>query len=123
MTKTGLACLLSLCLMVSGCSSARMIAVHDAPTALRKGDRVNLVMKSGETWKLHLEQVDAGTLTGRKLRTGGGGERVQVALAEVQTLERRQFSPARTTGMVAGVLVALLGGLYVALLEAHEDDE
>ncbi len=115
--KAALVALLSLSLFLSGCVSTH--SVTPAPAGnftraeLRPGDRAEVLLKSGKTRVIKVDALDSQTLTGRE-RQAGESVSVQIALADVQTIEVRRGSILRSAGLVIGIAA----GLFVVLVGA-----
>jgi hypothetical protein len=115
--KAALVALLSLSLFLSGCVSTH--SVTPAPEGnftraeLRPGDRAEVLLHSGKTRVIRVDAIDGQTLTGRE-RQGGESVSVQIALADVQSIQVRRGSILRSVGLVIGVAA----GLFVVLVGA-----
>jgi hypothetical protein len=123
MIKAGLVALLSICLVSAGCTTSRTVYLSDAGAlaTLEKGDLIDVTLKSGEVRKLKLTAIDANSVSGTDARSRR--TTVQLALAEVQSLDVRKLSFGKTVSFGSGVLFGA-GALFLALLTAaHADDE
>lgn len=101
----------ALCIALSitlapGCSTVR--PVH--PTAvgyqdeLRPGDQIRIVTRSGPTLELTVSAVTRDAIVGILGPDGpSAGSQVSVPLWDVGSIERTEFSGARTAGLVAGI--------------------
>ncbi|MCC6630548.1 MAG: hypothetical protein IT482_00645 [Gammaproteobacteria bacterium] len=112
--KFVLVAVLVVTLTVSGCSTTRTMTPGVASTSskaqMHAGDRAKILLKSGEVRNLKVTALDDQTITGEE---GKGKEAVtvQIALADVQSVEYRRGSVLRTGGLVLGVVVAVAGTL------------
>lgn len=120
MLKPTLVAVLSLCLMLSGCTTTRTIAPTSSTSgvapAVAAGDTVVLTLKSGEVRRMKVESVDATTLTGRNLDSARKGSSTQLALTDVRSMQVRKLSVPRTGGMVvaaAAAVAVLTAGILV----------
>jgi hypothetical protein len=118
-----LVALLSLSLVLTGCTATRLVPLSQAPAMLEAGDSIEVTLKSGELKKLKFLSIDAETLTGREQRASRAA--VQIALSEVQVLEQRRFSAGRSLGAMAGVVVGVLAVLVglIYYVESCPDDD
>jgi hypothetical protein len=127
--KTVIVGLISVCLVLAGCTTTRMVPVaanpSDAMASLRIGERVSLTMKTGELRRLRVTALDTGTITGENLDYPKGTT-VQVALADVQSIAATRFSGGKTAGLSAGVilgLAALAAGALLYSLKCGDNDD
>ncbi|MCC6630550.1 MAG: hypothetical protein IT482_00655 [Gammaproteobacteria bacterium] len=111
--KKLLVTLLAISLVATGCTTTRMIAPGAVSptgyTLVEKGDRAKLLLKSGQTRNLKITSVDDKTLVGKEGR-GAKAVSVQIALADVQSIELTRTSGARTGGLVVGILLTAAAG-------------
>jgi hypothetical protein len=129
MLKATLIALLSLCLLLAGCTTTRTIAltspVGGVMPEVATGDTVVVTLKSGEVRRMKVESVDATTLTGRILDSARKGTITQLALTDVQSMRVTRVSGWRTGGLAVGVVVAVavvaLGTLYIAQCGTNGD--
>jgi hypothetical protein len=110
MLKSSLVALLSLCLLLDGCTTTRTISPTSSTSgvspAVAAGDTVVLTLKSGEVRRMKVESVDATTLTGRNLDSARKGSSTQLALTDVQSMQVKKVSVPRTGGLVVAVVAA-----------------
>ena len=123
MLKSTLVVLLSLCLLLAGCTTTRTIALTSAAGGVAPdvaaGDTVVLTLKSGEVRRMKVESVNATTLTGRNLDAARKGTITQLALTDVQSMQVRKVSGWRTGGLAVGVVVAVAVAVVGALIIAQ----
>lgn len=120
MLKSTLVALLSLCLLLAGCTTTRTIALTSAAAPdVAAGDTVVLTLKSGEVRRMKVESVNATTLTGRNLDSARKGTTTQLALTDVQSMQVRKVSGWRTGGLAVGVVVAVAVAVVGALIIAQ----
>lgn len=116
MCKALVVALLSLTLVLAGCTTSRLIpmATHtaEAAPAVHVGDRVTVTMKTGEIRMMKVQAVDAQTLTGENLDAGHDGSSSQIALADVQSIQVRRTSFWRSAGLTLGVAVAAAAAFF-----------
>lgn len=125
--KAALVAVLVLCLATSGCTSARVMTPGAPQTsgkqALRAGDRAKIRLKSGTERELTIRAFDAQTLTGVEGK-GKNATTVQIAMADVQSVEYRRTSGLRTAGLVllvtAAVVAATPQGRYLVRCVTQE---
>jgi hypothetical protein len=86
---------------LAGCTTPTPVPfAHGNPAAvLQPGDEVRVCLKDGKTLDMRVTQVSSHGLCGAE---------ECVRAAEITTVEKREFSPLRTTLLVMGV-VAFLG--------------
>ena len=110
--KCALIALLSACMVMAGCTSTRHVPFGNLPAneapALDAGETVRVVLKSGQVRRLKIAAVDHDTITGRDLDSAGSGVSIQLALADVQTMEVRHVNSGRTTALVLGILAGVV---------------
>jgi hypothetical protein len=125
MVKSALIALLSICLVLAGCTAPRTVYLSDAGAlaSLEEGDRVDVTLKSGEVRKLKLTAIDATSLTGTALNARQRRTTVQLALAEVQSIDLKKFSLGKAASFGSGILVGAGALLFVLLAASHDDDE
>ena len=115
--NTALVAVLSLALLLSGCVSTHSVAPAPAGNftraELRPGDRAEVLLHSGKTRVIRVDAIDGQTLTGREKQRGESVS-VQIALADVQSIEVRRGSILRSAGLVIGIAA----GLFVVLIGA-----
>lgn len=124
--KAALIALLCACLVLNGCTTPRLVPLGPQPSesvpAVQAGDRVDIVMKSGERLELRVTEVATGSLTG----TYDGNTR-QIATADIGSMTVRRFSFGRTAGAVlvtVGVAALALFALAIhALTSCDRDDD
>jgi len=118
MLKTAVIALLGICLVLTGCTTTHYIPfnnlqANEAP-ALRPGDKVRVTLKSGQIRRLKIAAADAQTITGLDLDKAHSGTSVQIALADVQTLQVQEFEGVRTFWLVAAVVAIVAAGMYAS---------
>lgn len=129
MFKPLLVALISLSLVLGGCTTSRLIpmATHtgEVAPAVKSGDRVTVTMKSGEIRRMKVQSVDAQSLTGENLDDGHQGSSSQIALADVQSILVRKVSVWRSGGLALGIVAAAaaaLIGIYLVRCSSNEDN-
>lgn len=75
---------------------------------LKAGDRVSIVTADAKTHTLAVREITAGVIVGKT---------DTIPVEQVVSLEKRQFSRAKTVALVVGVILVVGGG--VAILAAH----
>jgi hypothetical protein len=111
--------LLAISLAASGCTTTR-IMTPGVPTAnasqqVHAGERARVLLTNGEVRNLKITAIDDQSITGVEGR-GNSAKTVQIAMADVQSVEYRRISGQRV-GRVAGGLVigvATAAALFVA---------
>jgi len=116
MLKAAAIALLGICLVLTGCTTTHYIPfnnlqANEAP-ALSPGDKVRVTLKSGQIRSLKVAAADAQTITGLDLDKAHSGISIQIALADVQTLQVREFEGRRTFWLVAGVVAIVAAVMY-----------
>jgi hypothetical protein len=120
MARIALIALLSFCLVLTGCTSMRTVPL--AATSgigvgkLKPGDTVRFTMRTGEVRWLKLSAVEADTLTGKYLDSADPTAIVQVAVADIQSLQVKKVSWVRSVGAGLGVVAAVFVGLVLAVV-------
>jgi len=94
--KKTLALLLIAC-SLSGCTTWRPVPSEpkSISTVLRPGDELRLTTRDSRVRELTVREI-----TGLSI----SGEQEQVPLSDIARMERREFSPGKTAGLVGGVL-------------------
>lgn len=95
-----------------GCRSMHTVkpdttAQQPAAWKVKPGDDIRLTLKDGRTLRLVVAAVETDAIVERQ------GSRV--ALSEIQTLERRQFSAGRTVAAIAGGILGALVMLTIVV--------
>jgi hypothetical protein len=81
---------------------------------LRPGDQIRILTRSGPALELTVSAVTRDAIVGVLRPDGpGAGSQVSVPLWDVGTIERTEFSGARTAGLVAGIGAAVATVLAV----------
>jgi hypothetical protein len=97
-------------LAVTGCTAMHRVPVVPsttaAPPTVSPGDEVRLTLRGGHSVRLTVERLEPGAIIAR------GGERY--ALADVTSLERREFSAPKTTLLIVAIPVGLLLFAFLA---------
>jgi hypothetical protein len=125
MAKMALIVLLSIALVMSGgCTTTRLVPTGNAAELLEEGDQVRLTLRTGEVRRLKLQSIETDALIGKELRTAGNFDNaVRIPLADVEYIEHRQLSWARTGGAVLGTVAAFVVVGLAALAVALQDTE
>ena len=108
--------LIPVVLVISGCTSMHHISRPLEPPGahwnVNAGDSVRLTMRDGQRHDVRVQSVDMNAIV-----TQDG---VSYDLREIQAVERREFSPAKTivltVGLFAGTLLILFVAAYGAAL-------
>jgi hypothetical protein len=108
--------LFTLLIVNSGCTTLRPI--EGSPSVLRQriesgdllksGDRVSIVTADDKKHRFAIKSIHAGIIQGRS---------DSVPIEQVMTIQQRQFSRAKTAGLIIGIAIAgsLIGlGVYAA---------
>ena len=114
---TATAWLLTMLIGCGGCST--FTAIDTSPpegvaAQLTAGRRVRVIDSAGERRTLKVDEVAADHL----LAHDGAGADVRVDFADVQRLERRDFAPGKTAGLIAGLVLL---GYSLAYAKALSD--
>lgn len=119
--RVALVFVLGLCLACSGCTTLQRVQLpagvtRDSLPAIKPGDRVEVVLKSGEQKQFRVAAITESGLQGRT---------DSVAFADIAVLEVRRVHAWRTTGAVlgavAGVVVVGFAILVSALVSGEEE--
>jgi hypothetical protein len=120
MLKTAVVALLGICLVLTGCSTTHYIPFNNLKAnespALSPGDTVRVTLKSGQIRRLKVAAADAQTITGLDLDKAHSGISVQIALADVQTLQVREYEGGRTFWLVAGIVAIVAAAMYASAI-------
>jgi cytochrome c-type biogenesis protein CcmH/NrfG len=103
-------------LSLVACTSmqARQVgAAEPLTTQLKVGDEVEIKAANGKTYLLTLTEV-----SGDKLVGVGDNKKVTISRQQIETLEVRKFSAAKTAGLTAGTLVVLYAVVAVLAFAA-----
>jgi hypothetical protein len=76
---------------------------------LKAGDRVSIVTTDAKTHRFSVTGISAGLIEGKA---------DSVPVDQVASLEKRQFSRAKTLALVAGVVLVVAGGVAIAAANA-----
>jgi hypothetical protein len=112
--KSALIAFLSACLVLAGCTTTRHVPFNqqtDEAPALKPGDTVRVTLKSGQVRRLKVAVAGHETLTGQDLDAAGNTS-IQIALADVQTLEVRKVSSGKTVGLGLAIIAGIVAVLY-----------
>ena len=100
----GTACLLAALISCGGCSTFTAIDTsqpENVAAQLKAGPSVRVLHSAGERRTLKVDEVAADHM----LAHDGAGADVRVDYADVQRLERRDFAPGKTAGLIAGLVL------------------
>jgi hypothetical protein len=112
---TRVVCILTLFAVAAGSTSMHRAPVvagarQPSPSSLHPGDDVRVTMRDGTTARFHVEKVEPAAIVATD------GARYEVA--DIVTLERRQFSGRRTALLLLGIPVgAFLLGMVAFTVE------
>jgi hypothetical protein len=109
--------LLATLISCGGCSTFTAIDTsrpEDVAGQLQAGRRVRVLDSAGERRTLKVDEVARDHL----LAHDGAGADVRVDFADVQRLERRDFAPGKTAGLIAGLVLL---GYSLAYAKALSD--
>jgi hypothetical protein len=113
--RTATVWLLAIGLSCAGCSTFTVIDTsqpENVAAQLKAGRRIRVLDSAGERRTLKVNEVAADHLLARDR----AGADVRVDLADVQRLERRDFAPGKTAGLVVGLVVLGYGLVWAELL-------
>jgi hypothetical protein len=100
---------LILCIVGAGCTTLRAMprprpGADMQSAGLRRGDQVVLQLRTGESRTLRVTTIENDALVSGETR---------IAFADIEKIQRPQFSVRRTLGLAGGV-VAVGAGLWIA---------
>ena len=81
---------------------------QDVAAQLKAGGRIRVLDSAGERRRLKIDEIADDHL----LAHDGSGADVRVDFAAVQSLERRDFAPGKTAGLIAGLVILTYGLAY-----------
>lgn len=121
-TRSISAVLISALMMVS-CTSFKVIKPDDIQAGLKAGDSVKIVTKDGKDLELKIVTITPEAIVGTpvsSVSTAEAGEvkEQRVEFADIAKLERREISPGKTVGLVAGVLAAVAAFVLISIAVA-----
>jgi endonuclease YncB( thermonuclease family) len=111
LSVTCLVCALSAsAVATAGCTSMHRVSVGTTATQpaskrFGPGDTVRITMNDGRRIRFTVQTVDATAITGKGTRYD---------LADIRTIERREFSGTKTTVLVVGILAGWFFLAYAA---------
>ena len=123
--QQGLVMLLGMCLMCSGCTAPRAMALDPPPVVPAKelgaGRPVTVVLRDGTRIKGWIVAARADGLT---VNPGSYGTERDVAFREMKSLHVRGPSKGRTiAAAIGGAALAVLGVLYLVAMERASHDD
>lgn len=119
-TRSISAVLLSALMMVS-CTSFKVVKPDDIQAGLKAGDTVKIVTKDGRDLELKILTTTPEALVGTPVSSVGTAEASdvkdqRVEFSEIAKLEKREISPGKTVGLVAGIVASV--ALFLVLMAA-----
>lgn len=106
-----------------GCTSLRAIErpVSSIPSELEAGDRVRIETLSGKTYELLVSSLSESALVGK----ADDGKSWKVPYRQIRSIRVEEPSAAKTAGLSAFILLAIVAGMVIvgaqALGDAIED--
>jgi hypothetical protein len=92
--------------MLVSCTSYKAIQVPAIESQLKEGDIVRVVTTDGRDLKFKITGITSDAVA---------GENQRILFKEIITLEKREVSTAKTTGLAAGILAVLALGVIVLI--------
>jgi len=106
---------LILCLLVSSCTSLKVVQISDNITSdIHEGDRVKIVTKDGRDVEFKIVSVTSEGVTGDNQQV--------IRFSDVAKLEKAEVSVLKTAGLAGGIVLGLVGLLIVIALGAAVAD-
>ena len=112
--RTATACLLAAVMCCGGCATFTAIDTsqpQDVAAQLKAGRSIRVLYAAGERRTMKVDEVADDHL----LAHDRAGADVRVDFADVRRLERRDFAPGKTAGLIAGLVLL---GYALAYAEA-----
>jgi len=109
--------------MLVACTSFKVVKPADIQAGLKAGDTVKIVTKDGKDLELKIVTITPEAIVGTPLSsvaTAEAGEvkEQRVEFADIAKLERREISPGKTVGLVAGILAAVAAFVLISIAVA-----
>jgi hypothetical protein len=111
--------LISFCIIGAGCTTLHTLPRPRSGTdmqsaGLQRGDKVYLKLRTGESRTLRVTTLENDVLVSGKTR---------IAFAEIEKIQRPQFSARRTLGLAGGVVAAASGLWFATVIKNGRDSE
>ncbi len=105
--QTLTAAVLIMCLLVSSCTSLKVVQISDKITSdIHEGDRVTIVTKDGRDVEFKVVSVTSEGVTGDTQQV--------IYFSDIATLEKRELSVAKTAGLTGGIVLGAVALLFIA---------
>jgi len=100
--QTLTAAVLIMCLLVSSCTSFKVVQISDNVTSdIHEGDRVKIVTKDGRDVEFKVVSVTSEGVTGDNQQV--------LRFSDVAKLEKAEVSVLKTAGLAGGIVLGLVG--------------
>ncbi|MDH5347678.1 MAG: hypothetical protein OEY60_16095 [Nitrospira sp.] len=97
---------LVMCLLVSSCTSLKVVQISDNITSdIHEGDRVKIVTKDGRDVEFKVVSVTSEDVTGDNQQV--------IRFSDVAKLEKEEVSAVKTAGLTGGIVLGLVGLLFI----------
>lgn len=106
-----IALLMAAAVLLSGCVSMKTVALPApgqpaAAVAVKVGDRIQIGLRTGETFLLKVTAVETEALVGR---AEASGQNVRIAYADIAKLQVQRMDAARTSLAGVGTVLIIIG--------------
>ena len=106
--QTLTAAVLIMCLLVSSCTSFKVVQISDNVTSdIHEGDRVKIVTKDGRDVKFKVVSVTSEGVTGDNQEV--------IRFSDVAKLEKEELSVVKTAGLAGGIVLGLVGLVIIGV--------
>ena len=97
---------LIMCLLVSSCTSLRVVQISDNITSdIHEGDRVKIVTKDGRDVEFKVISVTSEGVIGDNQQV--------IRFSDVAKLEKEELSVLKTAGLTGGIVLGAVGLLFI----------
>ena len=97
---------LIMCLLVSSCTSLKVVQISDNITSdIHEGDRVKIVTKDGRDVEFKVVSVTSEAVTGDNQQV--------IRFSDVAKLEKEEVSVLKTAGLTGGMVLGAVGLLFI----------
>jgi len=107
--QTLTAAVLIMCLLVSSCTSFKVVQISDNVTSdIHEGDRVKIVTKDGRDVEFKVVSVTSEGVTGDNQQV--------LRFSDVAKLEKAEVSVLKTAGLTGGIVLKLVALLIIIVV-------
>jgi len=100
------------------CTTMKPIGLITEPnqiaTQIKAGDEIQYRTDSGKIEKLKVTSVNGEMIQGTRQ-----GQDIKVMIIDIKNIEKREFNPGKTTGLVLGIIAGVILVLVVAIANSN----